>query len=161
MTENEGITSAAQERRFGESSSLWPRVLASTAAFSAYLALLGGSLLAIRFWHAGLSVTQAVSAVPLATLITTAIIELFIPAVGVVIMGIIYGLIRVGWKDDAPRLRAGLSWLLTSVAVVAIVVPVNLYGAALLLSLIVMLIFLEWGIPTITALPGATRRRTM
>ncbi len=66
-------------RSDSKSSSWLLPFLASAAGLTAYLALLGGVLLALRFDHAGLPVVQAVSAVPLPTLVTTALIELLAP----------------------------------------------------------------------------------
>ncbi len=116
---------------------LWLGLLASAAGLSAYLALLGGALLSIRFAHAGLPVTQAVSAVPFSTLITTALVELLLPAAGLT-AALLVGGPPNGWpgrqrKVRRPRLDLAVKAL--GAALGACIVPGNLYGAALAVAL--------------------------
>jgi hypothetical protein len=134
----------------------WPAVLASTAGLTAYLALLGGVLLAIRFKHAGLPVTQAVSAVPVSTLVTTALIEIFVPLlvfIGALVISIVSALptAKAGAKTGATRRQPDNfdKWFdriakpLAAVAVLG-VVPFNIWGATFFLGMMVILFAGRW-----------------
>jgi hypothetical protein len=125
--------------------SLWPALLASTAAFSAYLALLGGVLLAVRFWQAGLPTAVAVSAVPFSTLITTALVELLPMVLGLGDLGAIYVVYRVVTRPDAgKRLSRKRKSVLGLIALfVILVAPFNLYGLAVFCSIFVPVVLAE------------------
>jgi hypothetical protein len=133
----------------------WPTLLASTAGLSAYLALLGGALLAIRFWHAGLPVTQAVGEVPVSTLITTALIEVaapLLPLFGVSLFTVLPALVLERSQGPARPLRKETSWdriwrrFFKPVAALlaAGILPLNLWGGAFFLSLLVVLFPEVW-----------------
>jgi hypothetical protein len=141
--DQERITSATSHQ--ADRSHQLVSLLASAAGFSAYLALLGGALLAIRFHHAGLPVTQAVGEVPFSTLITTALVELLLPAVAI--------LLAFGFSPPAQRLMGlssgsgrGNQFVSVTMAVIAaaLFVPTNLYGLALLLCIAIMLFADRW-----------------
>lgn len=131
-----------------QKSSLWLRLVASTAAFSAYLALLGGSLLAIRFHHAGLPLAPSVGAVPFSTLITTALVELLLPAVGLVVIGVAYGFVRL--DDRAMGARHSKRRVLGGCIIfgfIILILPINYYGLALLGSFLIPVLLAEWLLP--------------
>jgi hypothetical protein len=128
---------------------LWPALLASTAAFSAYLALLGGGLLAIRFWHAGLPVAAAVSTVPLPTLITTALVELLLPAAGVILIGTVYALYRLYERQKGLKQRLPVVAWFIMVGFFACFLPINLYGLAALCSIFVPFLLADRWRPSI------------
>ncbi len=115
-------------------------ILASAAGLSAYLALLGGTLLAIRFWSAGLPVTQAVGEVPLATLITTALVQLFVPLfllVGLQVISLPTMLYSTNSDDDADA-SSGFFASLKNVrllvpALLIAFLPLNIWGATLII----------------------------
>jgi hypothetical protein len=124
---------------------LWSGLLASTAGLSAYLALLGGALLALRFAHAGLPVAQAVGEVPLSTLITTALVELLLPALGLTIAFVVS--LPNGWPNPERtirRPRMDLALKVTGTAILACIVPANLYGAALALAVATVFFSDRW-----------------
>src|SRR6202034_3712756 len=125
------------------------------AGLSAYLALLGGALLAIRFKHAGLPVTQAVGEIPVSTLITTALVEVavpFLPLVALSMVSVIPALLaeRAGHRVMRPALsrRDDRFWRRVAKPAVALLVagilPLNLWGGAFFLSLLVVLFPEVW-----------------
>jgi hypothetical protein len=133
----------------------WPTLLASTAGLSAYLALLGGALLAIRFWHAGLPVTQAVGEVPVSTLITTALVEVaapLLPLFGVSLFTVLPALVVERSQGPARPQRNETSWdrfwrrfvKPAAALLVAGILPLNLWGGVFFLSLLVVLFPEVW-----------------
>src|ERR1700689_4728781 len=148
----------------------WPAVAASTAAFTGYLALLGGVLLAIRFWHAGLPVTQAVSSVPVSTLVTTALIEIFVPLlayIGVLIIAALSGLPAAitATKNGrtAPERDNFNKWFdriakpLAALAVLGLL-PFNIWGITFGLGMMVILFAGAWT-PPLHRLPTLSATR--
>src|SRR5258708_27721660 len=127
-------------------------VLASTAAFSGYLALLGGLLLALRFWHAGIPVIQAVSAVPVSTLITTALIEVFVPLLGFaggLLVSLLAGLPGRSARDSGQpldafdrRFSAGTKWV--AAVVLICVAPFNIWGLTFFGGLLAIIFAERW-----------------
>jgi lysylphosphatidylglycerol synthetase-like protein (DUF2156 family) len=142
----------------------WTAVLASTAALTAYLALLGGSLLAIRFWHAGLPVIQAVSAVPVATLVTTALVQVFFPLLVFTAAWLVVGLTALpgrghtseGGGRSPDKVNRWLDRLGRPIAVLLIlgVVPFNVWGATFFFSMMVIIFARVWA-------PHLLRHRAM
>jgi hypothetical protein len=145
----------------------WSGALASAAGLSAYLALLGGGLLALRFWHAGLPVVQAVSAVPLPTLITTALVEIFVPLLALVAAGLVTALPLLFGSHDGTTAthntdrfdrffdrfaRPGIAVLL------ACTVPVNVWGITFLFGLLVVIFAGTW-MPHVRRLRGISESR--
>jgi hypothetical protein len=126
--------------------------LASAAGLSAYLALLGGTLLAIRFYHAGLPVAQAVGEVPFSTLITTALVELLLPAVGFAVAFVVMlsaqGLASLTARADQDK--DDLVFKVLIAAVFACALPVNLYWATLWFG-IATIMFAEYWAPEVAA----------
>jgi hypothetical protein len=124
---------------------LWSELLASTAGLSAYLALLGGALLALRFNHAGLPATQAVGEVPLSTLITTALVELLLPATGLTVALLVT--LPNGWPGSERKIRRprmDLALKVAGTAIIACIVPGNLYGATLALGVAAVFFSDRW-----------------
>lgn len=139
--------------------SLWATALASTAGYTAYLALLGGLLLAIRFWHAGLPVTQAVSAVPLATLVTTALVEVFFPLLGVAFVMLFTAsawvpLMKGPPYDDSRSTKVrppekidiwtGRISKAFGVLIIVGITPLSAWGATFALGMVVLLFASDW-----------------
>ncbi len=133
----------------------WPAVLASTAALTGYLTLLGGLLLAIRFKHAGLPVTQAVSAVPVATLVTTALIEIFVPLlvfVGALLISLASALpaAKAATKSRAQPQQGSFDKWFGRIArpfaalLVLGAVPFNVWGVTFFLAMMVILFAGRW-----------------
>jgi len=144
----------------------WTAVVASTAALTAYLALLGGSLLAIRFWHAGLPVIQAVSAVPVATLVTTALVEVFFPLLLYTAVLLVVGLTALPGRGHTSGV-GGLSpdkfsrrvdRLVKPMAVLLFlgIVPFNAWGATFFFSMMVIIFGGVWAphLPRYRAMSG-------
>ena len=109
--------------------------LASAAGFAGYLTLLGGLLLTLRFWHAGLPVTQAVAAVPPTTMITTAFLELTLG--GALIIGVfLFYVAPVVLSRRPPHVastpsresRGFTAVRVGALLLVGSIVPLDLYG---------------------------------
>jgi len=144
----------------------WTAVLASTAALTAYLALLGVSLLAIRFWHAGLPVIQAVSAVPVATLVTTALIEVFFPLLLCTAVLLVVGLTALpgrghtsgGGGRSPDKFSRWVDRLVKPMAVLLFlgIVPFNAWGATFFFSMMVIIFAGVWAphLPRYRAMSG-------
>lgn len=137
----------------------WSALFAATAAFSGYLALVGGALLAIRFRHAGLPVAPSVSAVSFSTLITTALVQLLLPALGLAIFGGAFMFHRLdSRKNGEPRTqKSRLIVLAIGVAVGIFILPLNTYGLALFGTFLIPFVLGEWVLPS----EGHTERKAV
>jgi hypothetical protein len=162
LPERDAVPRKSAEAKVGRAADrlgLWVGLLASAAGLSAYLALLGGGLLAIRFSHAKLPVAAAVSAVPFSTLITTALVEFLLPSSGLAIFGAIYVLYRLDDRQKGQNLSRKKRVIVVSaiVAVFAVTLPPNLYTLAIIGTIIIPFVFADWLLPSTAMASTSTR----
>ena len=130
-------------------------ILAALTGLTGYLVAMGGVLLALRFAHAGLPVTQALSLVPTTTLVTTAFSEVLVTAIILSAVGLFSGAPYLVTNRAPMSPRDGRRWAdrvmdtvsYIAVALVIFVLPFDVYGVVFWLSLVGIVTASKWALP--------------